>query len=132
MGMFFKKFLFTTVCIIVILYLSLANFSSVELPPKIPHLDKIVHFIMYAGFTFCVIFDLTRDTTEHKIKFSKAILAFVFTSVFGMLMECAQYTLTTYRGFELADMISNSLGALCGAVFSYYFVPVLLKWLKIK
>ncbi len=96
----------------VILYLSLANFQSDELPKiRIPHLDKIVHFAMYFIYTFLLIWE-----TEKRQKFNKIIIA-IYTVCFGITMELLQNFLFEYRSGDIYDVLANSSGTITAAIF---------------
>ena len=90
--------------------LSLRSFSS---PPQIfSSQDKIGHFIAYAltSWLACqVIGDRLR-------RVASLIIAFLYASITGAVLELLQAQFTVSRQGEWADLLANLLGALTGCV----------------
>jgi VanZ family protein len=115
-----KKNIFSISVALIILYLSLANSDSFDKVPfaDIPHLDKIVHFLMYAGLMFIIIFENRKSITVNLQLFTIALVPFLY----GILMEILQLTITSGRSASIYDVIFNSAGIITSA----------LLWLLIK
>lgn len=134
--------IFSFLCLIAIVFLSLYKFSPSDELPKIENLDKIVHFCMYAGFSFTLMFDKARrgfcdsiqQISEKKYKtgyfeLKYLLIVIIISTSLGILMEFAQKYLTTYRGFEYDDILSDFTGAAFGAILSSYIMrPILKIW----
>jgi VanZ family protein len=95
-----------------IAFLSLANFKKENiLEENIPYLDKLVHFIMY--FLYTLILNINNHTSKMKIK--GYIVAF-YCIIFGMLMECLQYSIFTYRSGDILDLLFNIAGVFSASI----------------
>ena len=86
-------------------------------------LDKIVHCIMYAGFTFISLWGYREPFREkgkaYLRKASWMILAIGI--VFGALTEIMQETLVPGRIGNVYDWIADILGSIIGVVIFYFF-----------
>ncbi len=122
-------FLPTLLVMVAILYLSLGRISVPREMPRIPHLDKVVHCIIYAGFSFVLGFDMLRYRSwrEHGL-WRKLVATWLLATMLGGLMEYLQMTLTTYRGGNWGDMIANMVGATLGVLLIRYGVYPLVKY----
>lgn len=100
-----KKYKLSLLCVAVILVLSFMQIGDVEIPdlPFSIGPDKVVHFLMYGGLTFTILF-------ERKWAFTwwTPIIAIVL----GCLVEVGQETLTTWRSGRLDDACANTIGSL--------------------
>lgn len=114
-----KNFYRSTIVAIIILVLSVLDFSDIdkEKVELIPHLDKIVHFCMYAGLNFILLLDFRKQGKLNRF----LILSTIIACLYGFGMEIIQLTLTNYRGFELLDFMTNCLGAI-SSVFVFRFL----------
>lgn len=96
---------------VIITYLSLATIdSSIGSAIKIPHKDKIVHFIFY--FIFVFLWTISLSSSPYKSKVGIVIL--LIAIVYGILMEVFQGLLTIDRTPDSNDVIANSSGAIVG------------------
>lgn len=96
---------------VIITYLSLATIdSSIGSAIKIPHKDKIVHFIFY--FIFVFLWTISLSSSPYKSKVGIVIL--LIAIVYGILMEVFQGLLTIDRSPDQYDVIANSSGAIVG------------------
>lgn len=87
--------------------------------------DKIFHFLAYA-----LLMLLWFGTFFYNFNFKtkKAITwAFVFSVVFGMVIEVLQGTVTDFRSFDVYDAVANTIGALLTAVILW-----IIKTLQVK
>ncbi len=100
---------------VLITLLSLFSFPADDGPDiKIPHFDKLVHFIFYFVAAFLGSLFL-RERTKGLIPLGKSILIVVLAvSLYGIIIEVLQDVYTTERSMELYDALANSLGALIG------------------
>lgn len=85
----------------------------------IPHFDKIGHFGMYAIWTFFIY----RAFSHHAVTSSgrSVFYTVLLGAVTGVALEFGQLYMNQGRSFEMADMVANAVGALCGTAAGYYF-----------
>lgn len=107
-----------------IVYLSLFRPSDdMQLPMLFEHMDKVVHFIMYAGLSFIIWYEFFRSHTKGmNIKLLLAI--FLIPALFSGFMEYMQSKATDYRSGDIMDLLFNVLGIIfsniiCLTLFSY-------------
>jgi len=93
--------------------MSFASVKEVKLI-KIPNIDKIVHFTMYATFSFLWMWSLVKKTPNSFLK--NAVLIFLIGSVFGIIIEFLQENFTQTRSGEVLDVICNCAGILTGII----------------
>ena len=122
-----RRYPFSLLVTGVIIYLSLFNFETDNLP-KITNLDKIAHFLMYGGF--CSIVWLEYLLTHNNLNFWKVFFgALVSPIIFSGAMEVAQLLLTKNRSGDIYDFIFNVLGIVAATIFSLYVVrPLITKY----
>ena len=81
---------------------------------RIPHLDKIVHFIFYMVMVVTGFFAV-KDYFLYRFKTKTVIWGVVgFSIIYGMIIEVLQYTITVNRQGDLMDALANTLGAVAG------------------
>ncbi|MCT4589260.1 MAG: VanZ family protein [Carboxylicivirga sp.] len=108
---YFKKYHKTLCVIVAITILSLINtknLSPIDLP-RIPHMDKIVHFLMYFGLAFVFMFEYY---IHHHKTIRNITKILILPLMYGGLMELLQLTLTSYRCGNWWDMLANTSGIL--------------------
>ncbi|MGL4293588.1 MAG: VanZ family protein [Bacteroidales bacterium] len=127
---FLKKFYPTLSLICLICFLSLASFKSLPSTPTLPHMDKVVHFCMYAALSYVLLFDLTRTHSRQKIHTKKIIETLLIAICMGGLMELTQGYLTTTRSADWWDMLANTSGAIAGTTFGRITLPAIYKLYK--
>ena len=109
--------------LIVIIYLSFFILpGSDEIPPIIPHLDKIGHFILY-GFQALSLFMLLKQHNFIKPNIVVTITCFII----GTIIEYLQPVLTSNRVFDFFDIIANLTGVLTSLIV---ITLILLKTVK--
>ncbi|MDD2306365.1 MAG: VanZ family protein [Prolixibacteraceae bacterium] len=77
--------------------------------PQVPMFrgeDKVVHFIMYFGFS--ILFCWTLKT---ELNFSKLFFVLLVTVSWGILMEYLQLDMHIGRSFSWFDELANSIGS---------------------
>jgi VanZ family protein len=104
--------------IVAIWVLSLMPLNQVAVPGG----DKLHHFIAYGSLMLVWTLLHAEKSITQQLK-----LAVVFMAM-GVLIECAQ-GLTTYRFFEWADALANSIGVILGWLMGRITTPY---WLKLK
>lgn len=105
--------------------------------PKIPYFDKMIHFLMFGGWSF--LFGWVFTIYLHRFKKNRENSAFMqfetdYTTplylivlsgfLFGGIIEILQGILPVGRTPDIADTLANGLGALMAAVA--------LKWVSTK
>jgi len=114
----FYQYFFVILCAAAIMFLSLFHTgSSVEIP-KIKHLDKVVHFIMYAVFSF-IWAESFLVQNHFKKRYLQFLFSFLFAFLYSLLMELLQ-SFTKYRTADIYDAVANFWGAFFG-IFIFYF-----------
>ncbi|WP_010520360.1 VanZ family protein [Aquimarina agarivorans] len=101
---------------IFIVVASLAKFVIHVFPDGVPNSDKYAHAAAYMVFVIIWGAYLNSKTSEEsKVGFVKQLVkAFFIAVVLGVFMEFAQWGLTSYRQFDVLDMLANTLGAALG------------------
>ena len=115
-----KHYPLSLVIIGVILYLSLANFSGVQLS-NITNIDKVAHFCMYAGFCSVLWFEyhISHKKTDKSRIFWGAIIAPI---VFSAAIEILQMTMAKGRSGDWYDLLFNILGTLFASVLGVFII----------
>ncbi len=101
----------------VVLFLILYDFSDqnmTDIPTTILGipLDKIAHFMMF--FSFAIIIYIYRKY-HPKIKWlQRSIVLLILGVAFAITTELLQLTLTSYRSFDILDIIADICGVMTG------------------
>ena len=103
--------------LVLIIAASLGRFMLGVFPKGIKNSDKYGHAFAY--MVFVVIWGLyflykNQEPVVQKRFFSSGLKALIFAVLFGIIMEVAQWGLTSYRQFDVLDMLANTFGALIG------------------
>ena len=96
---------------ILIIFVSLIKIES---ETNITHQDKIIHAGIY--FIFCILWFVPLRGLFKK---EALLYVFLFSILFGILIELLQENLTSYRNFELEDILFNSIGSLISCSFLF-------------
>jgi len=82
---------------------------------KVPLIDKYVHFIIFAGFSF-----LWLCTVPSAPLRKSGSLAFISSLALGYLVELLQGSgITTGRSYDLYDVVADAIGGLIGIILFY-------------
>lgn len=105
-----KRFKFSLILMVVILYLSLKNANDLNkvLFLNIPDFDKFAHFCMYFGLMSVIIL----ETRKASVRILSIVSMALFPFFYGILMEILQEILTTTRSASLFDVLFNTFGIL--------------------
>lgn len=96
---------------IVLLVFSLVKISTGNVVP-VKNSDKVFHFVAHF---LLAIFWFFSFNVKLGIKKSKSFLfAFLFSLIFGIIVETLQHYFTTTREADIKDVIANIMGALLG------------------
>lgn len=91
---------------VLITFLSLKSESPVSVSIKIPHVDKIVHFVFY--FVFVFLWSKATETKQQLNLFTIVLIAIIY----GIIIEALQGLVTETRNADILDIVANSIGAL--------------------
>ncbi|MFN3756305.1 MAG: VanZ family protein [Flavobacterium sp.] len=99
---------------LLILWLLFVTVLSLMKIGKIPSItvensDKYVHFIFYFITAFLTYITLKSFGVSF---YKRVLLSFVFSVVYGIIIEVLQEVLTDTRRFEWADIVANATGAI--------------------
>tara|TARA_B100000963_G_scaffold342107_1_gene342649 strand:+ start:2581 stop:2964 length:384 start_codon:yes stop_codon:yes gene_type:complete len=113
------------VCYMLLLIIgSLSNLRNV-LKPTIEFQDKITHFTAYGLLCFLLFLMLESYKLRNTLKYS------IFVSiVFGAVIEFLQANLTSYRAFDVFDIMANVAGILIMAKLISLNKPFIVKKLE--
>ena len=82
------------------------NMPSSSFFARIPHFDKVVHFMLYSVFTLFLMSGFSR---QYRKTLPKAyIYSFLIAFSLGVLIEFIQEHVQ--RGYDVADMAANTVG----------------------
>ncbi len=125
---YIKKYPFSIALILVVIYLSFFKPPSLDIP-KFPELDKVVHFLMYAGLSGVLWLEFFRNHKKDNMNVRHAVIgAVVCPILFSGLIELGQEYLTTYRGGDWLDFMANTLGVMAATLVCWYILrPYILK-----
>ncbi|MDC6367272.1 MULTISPECIES: VanZ family protein [Flavobacteriaceae] len=119
--------------VLFITILSLFSFSGLELDTgeiNIPYADKIVHFVFYLVFAVLGCLFL-RERSKGTMKLGKTLIYILLVAVgYGIFIEILQYTITVDRMAEFGDILANTIGAIAGISFIWWYFSKerQLKW----
>ena len=100
------KFSILLAIVIALLSLTPANRFPVDSIWDIPHIDKIVHVLMYASLGFVALMESRCSRKCHGLNLL-ILLAILLASA---LIEVLQATVVLSRGAEWIDLLANFLG----------------------
>ena len=108
-----KRFLLTPwpllLWTVMIFFLLTINTGSMESAPKIKHLDKLVHFILFAVMAFLWIYPGKQKATI------KLLFIFICVASYGAGMEWVQENFTSGE-FDWKDIYADTAGAAAGVI----------------
>jgi len=87
--------------------------------------DKLVHIIMYTGFSFLLCLAIKK---EHLSLLKDKSLVILISVLYGGFMEICQHYIFINRNGNWPDVIANSIGAILGILI----YPFVIKWLPLK
>ena len=116
------RWVFTLVTLLVILWLTLAPRPLGDNSPRLfPGADKVVHGIMFGFFTIMMLLDLQRSHHWERTPLFVALICAAISSALGISIEFIQLKMDIGRGFEIADMIADTVGSFTFAITWVYF-----------
>lgn len=125
---YFKRYPISIAIVLVVIYLSFFKPPSIEVGPKIPHLDKIAHFCMYFGLSGMLWWEFLRNHRDGKSIRHAWVGACLLPILFSGVVELLQEKMTQHRGGDWLDFLANSVGVLCAGFVGYVILrPRLVK-----
>ena len=115
--MFLKYNIPAILLFFVILYLCTLPGSKVP-QYAIPHLDKIAHVTLFAGFGLSMLYGFSKQFQFVYLQQKAIVVACSFGIFYGISIEIIQSNFIPSRAFELADIIADCSGVLF-AVFLF-------------
>ena len=113
------------VCYMLLLIIgSLSNLTDAP-KPRIEFQDKIIHFTAYGLLCFVLFLMLESYKLRNTLKYSILV-----SIVFGTVIEFLQAHLTSYRAFDIFDIIANVAGILIMAKLIALNKPLIVKKLE--
>ena len=97
-----------------ILFFFSSNESPKDMPTLLPHQDKVIHFVFYAGGACALAGALARSFGLHGL--SLVVLTVLALSLAGALDEYNQQFVPGRQGMDPYDWAADILGAACGVL----------------
>lgn len=108
----------TALVVVVILYATLnSDPVGADRFPAIPHLDKLIHAIMFGGLFSAISFDRRRD--GHALTAGSLVLFAAISVVAGALDEVLQQALENGRSGDILDWLADTVGI----IIAYFTAP---------
>ena len=104
-----RKNIISVIIAVTVLVLSLAdsnNFDRLHYP-VIPHIDKIVHLVMYGALMFSLIIGNRKWLSSVPARY---VILSVITFFYGLVIELIQKYFTIDRSGEIMDAVFNLIG----------------------
>lgn len=122
----------SSLCIVIIWALCLLRPSSLPDGPEIPHLDKIMHSMMYLGLCSLLWFEHLRVSPH--VRWGHFLpLGVVAPIAMSGIIELAQAFLTDSRSGDWWDFAANTAGVLLAIPLGVCLVrPATLRWFHHK
>ena len=110
-------------CGIVILILTGLPGSLLPHAKPILGLDKVVHFLMYAGFAFTCVWGYRKQFVSRDLAYKKRamLVTLIISIAYGGLTELMQEYFVPLRTGDWMDFLADSIGAMVGIVVFYLF-----------
>lgn len=77
---------------------------------KIPHLDKLIHAIMFGGMAGALAFDYQRSHRSHTLGHRAMLACCVIAAAFGLVIEFAQEAMGLGRSGDEYDFVADCIG----------------------
>jgi VanZ family protein len=126
---FITSFWKTIIWTCVVLFLSLSSGENLPHPSwlEFPHIDKVVHFIMYFVFALVLIHD-SQHYSKIRLNHGQIILISVLIVIgWGGFLEILQRIPSIHRNSDFFDFLANTVGAVVASLLYRIFEPLLNK-----
>lgn len=113
------SWLLSLLTVVLILWLTLVPDPLGDDAPRLfPGADKVVHAIMFGFLTVMILLDRQRKKSWTPLSPPFVWMSALFSAMLGIAIEVAQLEMKLGRGFEVADMVADTIGAaLCAAIW---------------
>lgn len=103
----------TGIVVAVILYATLCpDPAGADQLPAIPHIDKIIHAIMFGGLAGAIGFDYSRSHGLSRPSMAMMAAFALASAIFGGLIELLQGAMHLGRGADALDFVADVTGCL--------------------
>lgn len=86
---------------------------------EIPHLDKLIHAIMFGGMAGALAFDYQRSHRANILGHRAMLACCVIAAAFGLVIEFAQEAMGLGRSGDEYDFVADCVGTLA----AYFAAP---------
>lgn len=120
--MFLRYNLFTLGWLLLVLLLTLTpgeNMPQANLWEGLLSFDKVAHFFIFGTLVFLMIVGLTKQYRYELLRTNAVRISLALGIIYGIIIEIIQQFIPG-RGFEVADIIANTIGCLIG--FGLFYV----------
>ena len=126
---YIKRYPFSLIIILVIIYLSFFKPPTIERIPLFPGIDKVVHFCMYGGLSGILWLEfLWNHRTGGMVMRHAWIGAVTCPIAMSGLVEILQAYCTVNRSGDWLDFVANCCGVLAATLFAWFVLrPYILK-----
>ena len=106
--------------IFILLSMASSDFSTSPKWFKNVTVDKIVHVILFGSLAMSFFFYFEQSAAKSLKTTSAKALVLIFCILYGIGMEYYQKYYVPSRGFEVADMLADAIGAILALpIFTY-------------
>lgn len=113
--MFLRYNQFTLLLFIVIFVL--CGLPEIEVPQsELEHLDKGVHAVLFALFSFCMGVGFTKQHQYSFLSLNVYSITIIFSVLYGVLIELFQGFVLLDRAFEWLDIAADIFGVFVGVL----------------
>ncbi|MDH6535237.1 VanZ family protein [Parabacteroides sp. 52] len=119
---YIKKYPFSLLILLAVIYLSFFKPPSLDVP-RFPSLDKLAHFCMYGGLSGVLWIEFLWNHRKEGIRFQRGLVgAAICPILFSGCIELFQEYLTDYRGGEWLDLGANTAGVCFATCIAWYLI----------
>ncbi|MDF9830800.1 VanZ family protein [Parabacteroides sp. PF5-6] len=127
MWYYLKKYPFSWIVILAVIYLSFFNPPAVD-APLFPYMDKVAHFCMYGGLSGVLWLEHIWNHRKENERLVRGLTgATLLPILFGGLIELAQHYLTTNRQGDFDDFFANTAGVIVATLIAWFLIWPLIR-----
>jgi len=115
---FIKKFYLPLIWAVISLFACGVNGKSLPVVSFDLGIDKLAHFCLFGMQAWLIIFAHYRS--KKSISWANVHVAVLLSIAYGIVLEGMQATVFINRTYDYADMLANSIGALCCYALAYF------------
>lgn len=110
------------ICIVVILYLTLAPKPLPDMDLGVDYSDKIAHLLLFFIATCVFYFDYIKSRYPRHPRLDVVVAITLSSVIFGGLIELLQELMGMGRHQDIYDFVFNSIGAVLAFIISELFL----------